>query len=66
MGGFYALCLARASSHSPGALARADAFNAFNQDNYGIPVVNMTNSGFGTNTNEWGRRIVTIRAKLIW
>ena len=33
---------------------RADAFNAFNQDNYGIPVVNMANSGFGTNTNGLG------------
>ncbi len=33
---------------------RADAFNAFNQDSYGIPVVNMANSGFGTNTNELG------------
>ncbi len=45
---------------------RADAFNAFNQDNYGIPVVNMANSGFGTNTQDWGRRIVTISAKFIW
>jgi len=45
---------------------RADAFNAFNQDNYGIPVVNMANSGFGRNTNDWGRRIVTISAKFIW
>ena len=33
---------------------RADAFNAFNQDNYGIPVVNMSNSGFGTNTQRVG------------
>ena len=45
---------------------RADAFNAFNQDAYGIPVVNMANSGFGTNTNNWGQRVVTLSAKFIW
>jgi hypothetical protein len=52
-------------------ILRADAFNAFNQDNYGIPVVNMSNTAFGTNTggptpDGWGRRIITLSAKFIW
>ena len=42
---------------------RADAFNIFNQDNYGIPVSNMNSVSFGQNTNNWGRRIVTLSAK---
>ena len=42
---------------------RADVFNAFNQDNYGIPVSNMNSASFGQNTNNWGRRIVTLGAK---
>jgi len=42
---------------------RADAFNVFNQDNYGIPVGNMNSVSFGQNTNSWGRRIVTLSAK---
>jgi hypothetical protein len=50
---------------------RADAFNAFNQDNYGIPVTNMSSASFGQNLggaapNGWGRRIVTVSAKFIW
>ena len=47
-------------------ILRADAFNAFNQDTCGIPVTNMSNSGFGTNTNNWGRRVVTLSAKFMW
>ena len=47
-------------------ILRADAFNAFNQDAYGIPVTNMSNTAFGTNTNNWGRRVVTLSAKFIW
>jgi hypothetical protein len=42
---------------------RADAFNAFNQDSYGIPVSNMNSPSFGQNTNNWGRRIITLSAK---
>jgi hypothetical protein len=52
-------------------ILRADAYNAFNQDNYGIPVLNMSNTAFGTNTgglapDGWGRRIITLSAKFIW
>ncbi len=52
-------------------ILRADAYNAFNQDNYGIPVVNMSNTGFGTNAggaapNGWGLRIITLSAKFVW
>jgi len=50
---------------------RADMFNAFNQDNYGIPNANMSSTSFGINsgngapgqTNGWGRRIVTLSGK---
>lgn len=42
---------------------RADVFNAFNQDAYGIPVNSMNSASFGQNTNNWGRRIVTLGAK---
>jgi hypothetical protein len=44
-------------------LIRADFLNAFNQDNYGIPVNNLNNTAFGTNTNNWGTRSVTLSAK---
>jgi hypothetical protein len=50
---------------------RADAFNVFNQDNYGgvpgttIPAsFNQMNSpSFGQNNNNWGRRIVQLGGK---
>lgn len=42
---------------------RVDMFNAFNQDNYGIPINNLNNVGYGTNTNNWGTRTLTIGAK---
>ena len=29
-------------------IVRVDAFNALNQDSYGIPINNMTNTNFGT------------------
>lgn len=45
---------------------RGDLFNAFNQDNYGVPVNTMTSPSFGTNTNNWGRRTASISAKFIW
>jgi hypothetical protein len=47
-------------------ILRADAFNVFNQDNYGVPVNTMSNPAFGTNTNNWGNRSVTLSAKVIW
>ena len=42
---------------------RVDAFNLFNQDNYGAPVNNMTSTSFGQNTNNWGRRIIQLGGK---
>lgn len=42
---------------------RADFLNAFNQDNYGIPINSMNNVSFGQNTNNWGNRSVTLSAK---
>jgi hypothetical protein len=44
-------------------LIRADFLNAFNQDNYGIPVNSLNNVAFGTNTQNWGNRSVTLSAK---
>ena len=42
---------------------RADLFNAFNQDNYGIPVNSMANPLFGQNTNNFGNRAMTLGIK---
>jgi hypothetical protein len=42
---------------------RADFFNVFNQDDYQVPVVNMTNPSFGQNTQNWGNRSITLSAK---
>jgi len=42
---------------------RADVLNAFNQDNYGIPINAMNNLSFGQNANNWGNRSVTLSAK---
>jgi hypothetical protein len=42
---------------------RVDAFNLFNQDNYGAPVNIMSNTSFGQNTNNWGRRIFQLSGK---
>jgi hypothetical protein len=42
---------------------RVDLFNAFNQDNDGVPVNNMSNPAFGTNTNNWGNRSALISAR---
>jgi outer membrane receptor protein involved in Fe transport len=44
-------------------LIRADFLNAFNQDNYGIPVNSLNSVAFGTNTQNWGNRSVTLSAK---
>ena len=45
-------------------IIRLDAFNALNQDNYGIPINSMSNVNFGRNTNDWGRRILQLSGKL--
>ena len=42
---------------------RADFLNAFNQDNYGIPVNSLSNAAFGQNTNNWGNRSITLGGK---
>lgn len=42
---------------------RADFLNAFNQDNYGRPVVLMNSPDFGRNLNNWGTRTITLSAK---
>ena len=52
-------------------IARLDAFNALNQDNYGgvpgttIPATfnQMNSPSFGQNNNNWGRRIVQLSGK---
>ena len=44
-------------------IIRADAFNAFNQDTYGLPTNLMSSTSFGQNGLSWGRRIVTLSAK---
>jgi hypothetical protein len=42
---------------------RLDLYNAFNQDNYGVPVNSMSNVAFGTNTNNWGNRSALMSAR---
>jgi hypothetical protein len=42
---------------------RADFLNAFNQDNYGIPVFSMNSASFGQNLNNWGGRTITVGGK---
>ncbi len=42
---------------------RVDAFNIFNQKNFGTPVVNMANPTFGTNVSNGGNRSLTLGAK---
>jgi hypothetical protein len=44
-------------------IVRADFLNAFNQDNYGIPVNNMNSLDFGKNTNNFGNRSITLSGK---
>jgi len=44
-------------------LIRADFLNAFNQDSYGRPVVNMSSPDFGRNLNNWGNRSLTLSGK---
>jgi hypothetical protein len=42
---------------------RVDMINAFNQDNYGVPINSINNLSFGQNTNNWGTRVVILGAK---
>jgi Carboxypeptidase regulatory-like domain len=42
---------------------RADLFNAFNQDNYGIAVNSLSSASFGLNTNNWGNRSMVLGIK---
>jgi hypothetical protein len=42
---------------------RADFLNAFNQDNYGIPVNSLNSADFGKNLNNFGNRSITLGAK---
>lgn len=44
-------------------LIKADFLNAFNQDNYGIPINSLNNLSFGQNTNNFGNRTITLSAK---
>jgi hypothetical protein len=43
---------------------RIDAFNVFNQDSYGNPVLNMSSPSFGQNLNNWGRRTLQLGGKI--
>jgi hypothetical protein len=51
---------------------RLDAFNVFNQDNYGgapgtlvqSSFGNMSSLNFGANMNDWGRRVLQLSAKI--
>jgi len=44
-------------------ILRVDLLNAFNQDNYGIPVNSLNSLSFGQNTNNWGTRTTTLGLK---
>ena len=45
-------------------LVRVDAFNLLNQDNYGIPDVNMNSTSFGQNDTNFGRRTIQLGGKV--
>jgi hypothetical protein len=45
-------------------LFRVDAFNIFNQDDYGVPNNNMSSPSFGINGNNWGRRSLNMSVKV--
>ena len=42
---------------------RVDLLNAFNQDNYGVPINSINSAFYGQNTNNWGNRSLTLGAK---
>jgi hypothetical protein len=59
------LSLAKAFSAGPTRLFfRVDAFNVFNQDDYGVPNLNMSSPSFGINGNDWGRRSLNMSVKV--
>lgn len=43
---------------------RVDAFNLFNQDDYGVPQNSMSSLSFGINGNNWGRRSLNMSVKV--
>ena len=45
---------------------RADAFNVFNQDDYGLPTISMSSATFGQNSANWGQRTFTLGAKFVF
>jgi hypothetical protein len=47
-------------------IIRGDAFNAFNQDNYGLPTTSMSSATFGQNSGNWGQRTFTLSAKFVF
>jgi hypothetical protein len=47
-----------------GLVFRVDAYNIFNQDDYGVPNNNMSSPSFGINSNDWGRRSLTASLKV--
>lgn len=44
-------------------IIRADFLNAFNQDNYGVPVNSLSSADFGRNLNNFGARTITVGGK---
>jgi len=42
---------------------RADFLNVFNQDEYGLPVANISSVSFGQNLRDWGQRSITLGLK---
>ena len=47
-------------------IVRADGFNIFNQDTYGLPTVTMSSTTFGQNSNNWGQRQFLLSAKFVF
>ncbi|MGE3843887.1 MAG: hypothetical protein AB7I50_20125 [Vicinamibacterales bacterium] len=46
-----------------GMTLRVDLYNAFNQDDYGVPVNVMNDLSFGQHVNDWGHRSMTLGAR---
>ena len=47
-------------------ILRADGFNIFNQDSYGLPTNLMSSTTFGQNSNNWGQRTFLLSAKFVF
>ena len=60
---WHSTCSVRHQAPTKGRRCIFFLLNAFNQDQYGNPIASMTNPGFGTNTNDWGARTITLSAK---